>query len=162
MSKVNDDAANLDLTLQDIKEMIKSAAKGEIKKRINTKIKEEVIGNATTKMRTVCRGEFGEKKYLRGNFSGEDVSDVLKTKLHMLPMKNNFKGVNNEDEKCGWCSKDIETTEHIFTQCSAMERIRRDIPLQEETLGSEEDADIRQILKFKKMWDKIQPHKGNN
>ena len=56
-----------------------------MKKKIKSVIEEKEMKwmeeNVTPKMRTVAKMGWGMKKYLKGEFCGDEVTDILKTKL---------------------------------------------------------------------------------
>ena len=56
-------------------------------------MKEEMV--ETTKMRTVLKTGWGLKEYMEGGFSRDDVSEILKVKLHMSSLETTSKKRTN-------------------------------------------------------------------
>ena len=111
--KVQEDAEKLDMKPEKMRKELKSKVKKDIKKAIEKSMQKSIQQNLTKKLRTVSKLDFCMKEYLQGGFNGEEVSDILKTKLHMLEFKANYRNADTQYE-CRLCGKEEETTEHIF------------------------------------------------
>ena len=115
-------------------------------------MQEYIMQQVTTKMRTVCKTNFGMKEYLQGGFTGKEVSDILKTKLHMLELRANYRNLE-EQQECRLCRKGEETTEHIFLKCKMLKELREEMRISTSMLESEEEVDCSNIVKIKNICD---------
>ena len=154
MEQVKKDVDSVSLTLNKIKKELKSTIKKAVKESINKEMGEMLKTHETKKMRTVMQTEYKRKEYMTGNFSGNEVSEILKLKLHMVKMKANYRDMN-EEHVCRLCRKEEETTEHIFYRCSMMKRIREGMRIGEGTLESENNEECKKVLKFKGLCDSL-------
>ena len=150
--KVKEDADELGLKLEKMRKELKSKMKKDIKKAIEQSMNKHIEQNLTKKLRTVCKLGFRVKEYLQGRFSGEEVSDILKTKLHMLEFKSNYRETDRQYE-CRLCGKEEESTEHIFLECKTLEEVREGIKVNSKTLESEEGVECAKIVRIKKVCD---------
>ena len=123
VEKIKEDAKRIGIELDEFKKLLKSRIKKKIKTTIERKMKEKIEEIQTTKMRTVVKSGWGRKKYLDGKFSRDEVSDIIKIKLHMTKFKANYKQ-EGETHECRLCLKDSETTEHIFMKCHMLREVR--------------------------------------
>ena len=152
VEKVAEDAEQLGLKLEKLRKELKSKAKKEIKKAIERSMNEYIQQQVTTKLRTVCKSGFYMKQYLQGVFSGKEVSDIMKAKLHMLEFRANYRKLDAPTE-CRLCGKEEETTEHIFIRCSMLEEMREGMRISQDMLESEEKVECSNIVKIKKVCD---------
>ena len=111
-------------------------------------MQEEMV--ETTKMRTVIKTGWGIKEYMEKGFSRDDVSGILKVKLHMSMFRDNFKEKNKPLE-CRLCYKENETTEHIFLKCPMLREARQQIGIVDNTISSSKENDCRKLLRYIKL-----------
>ena len=152
MEKIKEDAEYVGLQIADFKKELKSSIKKKIKSAIEEKEKKWMEENITTKMRTVTKIGWGTKNYLKGEFSGDEVTDILKTKLHMNLFRGNYKHEGGSIE-CRLCRNEEETTEHIFTNCHILRAVRERIEVTENTLESDQKDECEKIVRFKRKCD---------
>ena len=150
VEKIKEDAKRIGIELDEFKKLLKSRIKKKIKTMIGRKMQEKIEEIQTTKMRTVVKTGWGRKKYLDGKFSRDEVSDILKIKLHMTKYKANYKQEGKTHE-CRLCLKDSETTEHIFMKCHMLREVRESIG--ECKLESDEEEECKKMLRYKKFGD---------
>ena len=148
VEKIKEDAELVGIEMKDFENLLKSRIKKKIKAEIEKKMEEEMSEVKKTKMRTVVKTGWGLKKYMSsGEFSREEVSNILKIKLHMMALKANYKTENSEVQ-CRLCYKDTETTEHVLMECSMLRAARERTSMKETTLMSEEVDECRKLLKM--------------
>ena len=148
IEKIKEDAERIGIEMEDFKKLMKSKIKKKIKEVINNKMKEEMV--ETTKMRTVLKTGWGLKEYMEGGFSGDDVREILKVKLHMSMLRDNYKDKNKSLE-CRLCLKENETTEHIFLKCPILREARQQIEIEDHTILSNKEYDCRKLLRYIKL-----------
>ena len=158
--KIRDDATKLGINIESMKKELKSGAKRMIKKEIGKKMQEEITGNVSKKMRTIAATSFEMKEYLKGVFSSEEVSDILKSKLHMLWFKANYRD-NEEMYQCRLCGREEETSEHVFTKCVILEDVRKEYEIDEKILEAVDESGCRKIVRIKRMCDSLIPEGKN-
>ena len=95
------------------------------------------------------------KEYLKGKFSGVEVSDIMKTKLHMLTFKANYRDKNAIEHECRLCGREEETTEHIFLKCPILEEMREGMNISEDTIESDTEGECMKIIKIKRICDSL-------
>ena len=141
--------------LKEIKRKTKKETKNEAKKKIEEKLIQQINKNATTKMRTVIKTNFGKKKYIdEGELNEEETKEALKVRLHMKNYKANYKG-SSSNLSCRFCQKVEETTEHIIMECEKLCSARRGLKLQEGDLEKDDSKAIRRVVKMSKRVDMI-------
>ena len=154
VEKIKEDTNRVGINMGDFKTQIKSKIKKRIKAAIEVKMEAEIREKTTTKMRTVVKTGWGRKAYLNGEFSREDVSDIMKTKLHMLEFRGNYKK-EGVDTKCRLCGDKEETTEHIFVECKMLQKVRRRVEIDEFLLVKDEVEAYKSIVRFKRKCDML-------
>ena len=100
---------------KNIKEVIKSEWKEEVKDKIRKKAEEEVREECKRlkKTRSVKNDEYEIKVYLK-KLPLEEAKDVMKMRLHMAYLTCNYAS-SEEVKKCPLCGeKGVITTEHYF------------------------------------------------
>ena len=99
MEQVKKEVDIVGLTLSKVKKELKSTVKEAVKESINKEMAVMLRAQETKKMRTVMQTEYRRKKYMAGNFSRNEVSEILKLKLHMVKVKANYRA-NYEKHVC--------------------------------------------------------------
>ena len=85
-------------------------------------------------MRTAVAEEFRQKEYIKGGeFTEEEIRDLLKIRLHMIDTKENYR--NGINAICQFCNNKEETTEHVLTECQSIRYLRRDLEIKENKLN---------------------------
>ena len=127
-------------------EQIQGKSKKKFKELVKSKIKERVEKvmkeNQTTKMRTVVENGFGRKNYLT-RYDPETVKDIMKVKLHMVHVNENFR---KEERPCWICRKEKETTEHVMSECKAIEEMIGEEEPEKVDIGSIEDDEVEKMV----------------
>ena len=123
------------------KEKLKSIMKNRIARRLDLHIKAEAKNK--TKLR-FCSG-FNRKKYTtKGNINFNTARSIMKLRLNMLEVKNNYKGTA-KNETCGLCAGKTDTTEHLF-EC---EEIKKQIKVPSiELLKKDQDDSYNELKTF--------------
>ena len=152
--RVKNDIESVGLTLKQVKKELKSTVKKMVKDAINKEMIEFLKQGETKKMRTVMQTDYKRKNYMMGGFSGTEVTDILKTKLHMIKIKANYRD-SYEEHKCRLCRKEEETTEHIMYQCPILKRVQEGMKINEGTLASEDQEECLKVLRFKGICDTL-------
>ena len=78
------------------------------------KIEIRLKRNTTKKMRTVMLNGFEQKMYLKGTLYPEEVTEIMKIKLHMIEVNENY---TKEERNCSQCKVAKESTEHVLMEC---------------------------------------------
>ena len=121
VDQIKKDCQEMNLNIEDIKDMKKECLKKQLKEKLLNIIKEKFAMKKEnmTKLRFI--NEFKKKEYL--NCSAKEVINMLKIRLNMLKCKNNFKGDFINDLKCTYCNENkIDSTEHLFN-CKYIESL---------------------------------------
>jgi len=94
--------------------------KQNIKKKVTDKFKEKITESGKTKskvnhLRTRCKEwKACERQTYMDKLTRYQVSMIFKARTRMLKVKNNFRGMF-QDNECRICNNHEETQEHIFT-----------------------------------------------
>ena len=110
------------INIKEIAKMRKSELKAKVKQRISVEMNRMVQQAAVnmTKMRFMRGDTFGRKKYLMES-SGTESQKILKTRLNMQPVYQNFKGDIKLDRHCPYCIQNEDSTEHLV-ECQGLGR----------------------------------------
>ena len=103
--------------------MKKSELKGILKKKINWNMKENIIRRKTKKMRFLDTSSFTKKKYI-DETDGDTCIKILKLRLNMVKVANNYKN-NNIEDVCPHCRGHGDATEHLFSCPQLTIKVRR-------------------------------------
>ena len=124
------------------KEKLKSILKNRIARRLDLYIKAEAKNK--TKLR-FC-STFSRKKYTtKGSINFDTAKSIMKLRLNMLEVKNNYKGTARNDT-CDLCAE-IDTTEHLF----GCEEIKKQIKVPSiELLKNDQDESYNELKIFLK------------
>ena len=121
--KVKEDIESVGLTLNQVKKELKSTVKKMVKAAINKEMVELLKQQETKKMRTVMQTDYKRKDYMMGGFSGIEVADILKTKLHMIKVKANYRD-SYEDHICRQEGGRDDGTYNVPVLCTESNLIR--------------------------------------
>ena len=112
---------NLENELENVEKTKKSDWKRKCKEQLYSKDEKEIEQKAgkMTKMRTALQSNFGRKRYIR-ELTINDVTSVMKMRLHMTRLRANYKEKGTE-RTCRLCSDGEETEEHIL-ECKKVKR----------------------------------------
>ena len=137
-----------DVTMK-VQEVLKSKWKKEVKGKISAWNEKEVRQRSKdlSKTRTAREGEWGRKRYINESALG-DVKEILRLRLHMMPLPCNYKKNVDDGNKCCLCKKsDKIRTEHYF-RCNRTKRIRERCGVKENMMTSESTNDILKAAKY--------------
>ena len=113
------------IMIEAIQQRPKVSFKKEIKKHIEKLVIKELKQENSTKMRTTLKTEYGGKKYIEdGNLTSSEIAEVIKIRLHMIELNENFR---KDERPCQFCEEHKESTEHVLLECEKIEFIRKDI-----------------------------------
>ena len=144
---------NVKVDIEQIKSTTKPVYKKSIKQCIQKILVDEIRANATTKMRTVIKGEFGNKRYIDdGQICFSDVSLAMQIRLHMTQQACNYGAKTNS---CQFCFDEMETTEHMLLHCKTLQYLRSDIDILGLDLEKTDTESVRKLVKIHKRIDKV-------
>ena len=92
--------------------------KDKIQNQIQERVEKEMENK--TKLRTVQEDKWERKDYITTGDS-DLVKDIIKIRLHMWELKNNYPR-EKEGKKCPTCNQKEHTTEHVL-ECQTAERV---------------------------------------
>ena len=73
------------------------------------------------KLRLVRNNKWEMKTYVKEN-NAEDMAIIMKTRLNVIELKHNYKGMFKDSTKCPACNEAEDTTEHML-ECQRYSRI---------------------------------------
>ena len=116
VSKVLNESA--ELGIWDITELAKSELKKRVKEAIKEKMETEIANEATrsSKLRFITGPISLERADYINEMDGDDAVEVMKTKLNMLNIHDNYRNDIKKQRKCPHCKENKDTTEH-FVSC---------------------------------------------
>lgn len=122
MDSIRKEAAEygIQTNTQVISVISKRKYKKEIKESIEKKLVNDILRARTTKMRSIIENPFGRKNYLEGSFTSKQITEIIRIKLHMTELKDNY----GSSVKCEFCQQEKESTEHILFQCRNLSDLR--------------------------------------
>ena len=124
------------------KRKLKNILKSRIAKRLERLIKEE----AKTKTKLRFCSDFRREKYtMKGNLNFQTAKNIMKLRLNMLELKNNYKG-QSSDVKCDLCGTENDTTEHLF-ECITIKQKIQNVP-SSEIIKTDESEKYEQLGEF--------------
>ena len=136
--------ANIEL---DPEEVLKSSWKKEVKSKLQIMNEMEITAKCEEmrKGRTVCKSEYGKKKEYMEMELG-DAREIMKMRLHMMPLPCNY---GKSDEGCCVCSTTGKIdTEHYLT-CDGTRYLRRKWGIRSNvTLETEDNEEMKVMAKY--------------
>ena len=100
-----------------ITELTKSELKKKVKEAIQEKMEAEITAEVaiSTKLRFVTEPISLERADYLNEMDGDDAVEVLKTRLNMIDIHDNYKNDIKKQRRCPHCKENKDTTEHFVT-----------------------------------------------
>ena len=145
--------------LQLVKCLSKRKLKNILKSRINNRLHRYIKEEAKNKTKLRFCSDFKRKKYTKkGSLSFNDAKSIMKLRLNMIEVKNNYKG-STENDTCDLCGEKNDTTEHLF-ECKEIRKQTDSVPTVR-LINEDEDDCYDKLAKFMKTVCKIREINAN-
>jgi hypothetical protein len=111
---------DIEIDVDELKELTKNEWKRLVKDKMEAEISNEVKEKAKTLTKLRFVQKFEKQEYLK-RFSISTVKKIMKIRLNMVEVSENFRG-RFENETCAACHVEKETTEHVI-RCKEYRKI---------------------------------------
>ena len=127
-------------------DVIKSKWKREVKAQLGKMNEKEVREKCKEqrKGRTICDGKWGKKDYMEMQIG--EAREIMKTRLHMMPLPCNYGG---SDDGCPLCNVSGKVDTEHYLRCEGVKYLRKKWGLNEEVrIGTEKVSELRNLSKY--------------
>ena len=144
--------------------------KKEVKKKILRYYKENIEKQAKTKKKAAYLLQNTEEwtpekpRQYMAKLTRIQTTHIFKARSRMLHIKNNMRGAYKENMTCRLCNKEIETQEHILSECTKLHQENKQLRTNAEEIYTEDLDTLKRtannITQIMEEVKKTKPRKG--